>query len=191
MTDIIWLVLYFIIGIIAAGSLFFGLLFGAMYTKIPTKQLKKAIELGDLNFKKTVYDLGAGLGTISFEAAYTGAAIKAIEIDPIKIACMKILLRYNNNLAKAQLFAPASPMKKTPFLNVTIKRQNLLSANLHDADVVYCYLSPVLMPKVGKKAKEEMKQGKKLISIEYPIKGWTPSFADEKDKIYVYTIGEA
>jgi ribosomal protein L11 methylase PrmA len=191
MTDIIWLILYFVIGITLAGLLFFGLIFGAMYTRIPTKKLKKAIELGDLNGKKTVYDLGAGLGTISFEAAYTGAKIYAIEVDPIKIACMKFLLKYNNYLAKAQMFAPKSPMKHTPYLFVEIKRANLLKTDIHQADVVYCYLSPALMPKVGAKAKAEMKQGKKLISIEYPIKGWTPSFADEESKIYVYTIGEA
>jgi adenine-specific DNA methylase len=189
MLTLIYLLLYFVIGITLAGFIFFGLIFGAMYMKIPTNKLKKIIELGNLDFRKTVYDLGAGLGTIAFEASYTGARVVAVEIDPFKVAAMKILLRYNNTIAKAQMFAPATPgMKKTQMLDVQIIRSNLSKVDLSDANVVYCYLSPALMPIVGARAKAEMKSGSKVISVEHQIKGWNPTFANDKEKIYVYTV---
>jgi predicted RNA methylase len=188
MADIILLVIYFAVAIIICGLLFFGLIFGAMYTRIPTKKLKKIITLGNLHRGIEVIDAGAGFGTISFEAAYTGAHITAIEIDPIKVAAMKLLLSYNNRLAKMSPISPV-PIKAPTFLNVTIIRGNLLKQDWSKADIVYCYLSPVLMPKVAEKAKAEMKTGAKIISVEYTINDWKPKTVDTENKIYEYEIG--
>lgn len=191
MIEYLWLALYFIIGLILFGMIFLGLVFGAMYTRIPTKKLKKIIELCNLRFDMIVYDLGAGLGTFSFEAAYSGAKIIAVEIDPIKVALMKFLLRYNNNMAKASYANPVigSMTTKVKHLDVEIKQQNIFKTELGDADLVYCYLSPVLMPKIAEKANKEMKKGSRIISVEHPIKTWIPTYSDGYEKIYVYTIG--
>lgn len=155
--------------------------------KIPTKKLKKIIELGKLKASKTVYDLGAGLGTIAFEAAYSGAHVVAVERDPTKVLAMKLLLGNNNRIAEASMKARGSALvKPTQRLDVEIVKKNLLDVNLHDADVVYCYLFGPLMQKVGEKAKRELRNGALLISVEHPITDWKPKFVDAEDKIYVY-----
>lgn len=190
MPDILLLILYFIIAIVIGGFTFFGILWGAMYTRIPTKKLEKVIKLSNLGFGKTAVDMGAGLGTFSFEAAYTGAHIVAVEIDPFKVAVMKFLLRYNNNMAKAMMRNPLPTGKyAVSHLNVDIIRGNMLNADLTKADIVFCNLSPVLMPKVAAKAKQEMKPGAELISVEWKVPNWKPMFSDEADKIYVYNVG--
>jgi precorrin-6B methylase 2 len=186
--SIITIAIYFTVAIVVGGLLFFGLIFGAMYTRIPTKKLKKIIELGKLHRGMEVLDAGAGFGTISFEAAYSGAHITAVEIDPVKVAAMKLLLSYNNRLAKMSPISPV-PVKAPSYLAVDIVRANLLKVDWSKADIVYCYLSPALMPKVAVKAQAEMKQGAKLISVEYPIGNWKPLYADVPDKIYEYEIG--
>lgn len=161
--------------------------------RIPTKKLDKIIKLGKLKPTKTVYDLGAGLGTIAFEAAHTGAHIVAVEVDPLKVAAMKILLSYNNRIAKAtQKMVGRSMMIPTPpnkVLDVEIVKSNLLKVNLHPADVVYCYLFGPLMQRVGEKARKELRKGSLLISVEHPILDWKPKLVDTEDKIYVYQQG--
>lgn len=183
----LYLVLYFVIALFAGGILFYGLLFGAMYMKIPTKKLKKIIELGQLSASKTVYDLGAGLGTIAFEAAYSGAHIVAVEVDPFKVALMKILLSYNNRVSKLAMNSPGAALMKPPkLLDVEVVKGNLMDADLREADVVYCYLFGPLMQKVGEKAKRELHKGALLISVEHPILDWKPECVDQVDKIFVY-----
>lgn len=188
--DYTLLILYFIVALFVGGILFYGLLWGAMYIRIPTRKLKKIIELGKLKDTKTVYDLGAGLGTIAFEAAYSGAHVVAVEIDPFKVALMKILLGYNNRIAKAAMANPGAMMLKPPkALDVEIVKKNLLDIDLHDADVVYCYLFGPLMQRVGEKARRELREGSMLVSVEHPILDWKPKYVDAEEKIYLYQQG--
>lgn len=169
------------------AALSYGCFFGAMYMKIPKRQLKKIIELGNLSADKTVMDLGAGHGAITFEAAYQGAHVIAVEIDPFKVLLMRLLLKYNNK----SLLVPSINSLYLKHLNVDVLRANLLKVNYEPATILYCYLSPPLMRKIGHKAVREMKQGTKIISVEHKINGWTPTYTDPEDKIYEYTIGKS
>jgi hypothetical protein len=71
-------------------------------------------------------------------------------------------------------------------ITASIKRENLLNADLSKADVVYCYLAPKLMQKLGDKASQEMKAGSKIITVEHKIPSLKPMYDDPIDKIYVY-----
>lgn len=152
--------------------------------KIPRKKLDRAIELGRLKRTTKVYDLGAGIGTIAFAAAYTGAYVKAVERNPILVGIMKMMLFYNKQSVKAPVAYQAGVRR----MNVDIEKANLLDVDLSTADVVYCYLFPPLMQKIGEKAKKEMKRGAKIISVEHKINGWKPAVTDKEMKIYVYKI---
>jgi SAM-dependent methyltransferase len=155
--------------------IFYGLIYGAEYQRISGKRLKKLIEYGKLDASKTVYDLGAGFGRIMFKASETGANVVGYEIDPVKVVWL------NNQAHKKLLFNQQT--------NIEVVKGNLLDADLSKADVVYCYLFGPLMQRVGENAHKQMKPGSLLISAEHQIKNWKPTYTDDKDKIYVYTIG--
>jgi len=136
--------------------------------KIPKRKLKRIIELGALKEGVLVYDLGAGMGRIMLEAAKTGAHVVGYEID------------------RAKCFWVQAQIKHKMQYNAEIVQGNLLNADLSEPDIVYAYLSPPLMKSIGEKAIKEMKPGARIISVEHKIPDWTPTFQDEKEKIYVY-----
>jgi ribosomal protein L11 methylase PrmA len=173
MPDITLLIIEIIVGFILLIAFFNGLIYGAAYQRLPTKKLKKIIQLGNPQPNMTVYDLGAGYGRIMFEAAKTGANVVGYEIDPAKVYWI-------TQQIKKKMFTADK------VLDVTIRRENLLNADLSQADLVYAYLSPPLMKSLGEKAQKEMRQGTRLISVEHRINELKPAFEDLTDKIYMY-----
>jgi len=59
--------------------------------------------------------------------------------------------------------------------NCKIKYKSIWKEDLSEYDVVYCFLSPVPMPEIWKKAQREMKQGSLLISNTFEIPSAKPS----------------
>jgi hypothetical protein len=59
--------------------------------------------------------------------------------------------------------------------NCHLKYRSIWSENLSQYDVVYCFLSPVPMPEIWKKAKSEMKKGSLLISNTFEIPDVPPT----------------
>jgi 16S rRNA G966 N2-methylase RsmD len=191
MTDLTIIILFFIAAIAGIGLLSYGTIYGAMYMKIPTRKLKKVMELCKLKPETNVMDLGAGMGAFTFEAANTGATVTAVEIDPVKVLIMKLLLKQNNAAASAAAktgVQGAVLSKAVNFWTVNIVKANLLKVDYSNADVIYCYLSPPLMQAIGEKAQKEMKTGSKIISVEHRINSLEPTFEDSEDKIYEYTF---
>jgi len=162
-------ILLYVIGtFILMIVLFNGLFYGAMYMAIPKRKLKKIIELGNLKKGMTVLDLGCGYGRIMFEVAKSEAEVIGYEVD------------------RAKAFWASRQIIMKEAWNATVVHDNLLHADLSNADVVYAYLSPPLMAKIGEKARKEMKIGARIISVEHKIPNWTPIFSDEKERIYMY-----
>jgi predicted RNA methylase len=126
-----------------------------------------------LNPNMTVYDLGAGFGRIMLEAAKSGATVIGYEIDHAKVYWIRQKI-------KQQMFT------KDRILNMDVVQGNLLDADFSKADLLYAYLSPPLMRKIGEKAMKEMRVGARIISVEHQIPDWQPTFVDLKDKIYMY-----
>lgn len=140
------------------------------------KDLKRIFKLADLKPGEIFYDLGCGDGKIVIYAAKHYSA-KAIGIElalPLYLIC-KIRQLFN--------------YKK----NITIKFKNLFQENLRDANVVYVFgMKSKLKNKLKQKLEKELKQGARVISYSFPIKGWTPKIIDkptERDlKIYLYEL---
>lgn len=175
----LWLTLLIGFGAIATifYATFYGIIYGAEYQRINSKRLNILIKLGDLGPNKTVYDLGAGFGRIMFKAAESKANVIGYEIDPVKVIWIR-------NQIKKKLYTTLES-------NIEIRQQNLLTADLTGADVVYCYLSQPLMKSISQLAEKQMKPGTKIISAEHRINNWKPTYIDNPNKIYVYTIGES
>jgi SAM-dependent methyltransferase len=76
---------------------------------------------------------------------------------------------------------------------IEIKRINFWDASLKNADFVFCYLFPDLMPDLAKKAEKEMKEGSIIISCNFPLPGWEPekvlrtNHRIHNDPIFIYS----
>jgi predicted RNA methylase len=172
--------------------IFNGIVYGAMYTRIDKKRLRKIIELGKLKSSMIVYDLGAGFGRIMLEAAKSGATVVGYEVDPLKVCWINWQIETRFHLRRLTTQGLTEGMWHNPYkydaeaVTTSIVRDNLLHADLSKADVIYCYLFPGLMQKLGEKAKHEMKAGSKIITVEHKISALKPVYDDPIDKIYVY-----
>ena len=172
--DIFTTLVIYVLGMLAVMIVIFnGLFYGAMYTRISRKRLRKLVELGKLKENMVVYDLGAGFGRIMFEAAKSGANVVGYEVDQVKVYWIQQQIKKKLLLSNG-------------LLNMSVIHDNLLNADLSVADVVYCYLAPGIMEKLGQKAVREMKHGSRLISAEHRINMLKPVYEDGIDKIYMY-----
>jgi SAM-dependent methyltransferase len=76
--------------------------------------------------------------------------------------------------------------------NVTIRRDDLWSVPLGQFDIVYAFLSPVPMPRLGRKAALEMKADGQLIANSFEIPGMAADRVIDGDPaaraLYVYTF---
>ncbi len=122
-----------------------------------------------------IIDLGCGLGSaVSYLArAFRGATVVGIENAPLAYLI-------------ARLRSLVHP-------NATVQFGSIWEIKWDSYDVVYCFLSPVPMPDVWKKARAEMKPGSLLISNTFEIPGVPPheviDMADwRSSKIYIWKI---
>lgn len=145
---------------------------------VPSKKrvVKEMIKVANLKSNDVVYDLGCGDGRLLFEAEKANKIqAKGYELAPIPFL-----------LAKIRKF----------FLNskINIHMANFFSANLQDANIIFCYLGPETMGQLYTKIKHECKKGTKIISNTFSVHGVEPSkvwIKNEKQKlptIYLYEI---
>lgn len=74
---------------------------------------------------------------------------------------------------------------------IKVRRQDFWAVSLSHTDVVFCYLFPDLLERLGVKARAEMKPGSRLVSCNFELPGWKPEqtlYAGRggKDPIYIY-----
>lgn len=105
-----------------------------------------------------VADLGSGLGGTlrSLATARPESRFTGLETAPLPFAMSWVL----GKLAGAP--------------NLEFRFRDIFRADLGAYDVVYCFLSPVPMPRLFEKAKAEMKPGSLFISNSFAVPGQTP-----------------
>lgn len=162
-----------------AGICAFALLIFILYTVyamlvaapfLPThmKNVRKMIELAQAKPGETVMDLGSGDGRIILEAAKTGALCVGIELNPFLYLWSKIRVLFSG------------------YKNIEIHRQDLWATRLYDVEVLMVFFISFRMDKLGKKIKQEMKPGTRVISYGFKFSGWEPT--KKIDKVYLYTV---
>ena len=117
-------------------------------------------------------DLGAGDGRIVFLAARKyGMHAYGYELSPVPYLLSRLLqLKY----------------RKLP---VTLRRQDLFTADLSEFDIIYLYgLPEALHEKLEPKLEREARSGSYVISYNFPLKSRTPvrEFHDRWRNVYVY-----
>lgn len=123
-------------------------------------------------------ELGAGIGTV---VAPLACRLPDLRVDTLERAPLPYLLTY---------------WRCRKFPNVRLSYGSFWEHGLAGYDVVFGFLSPVVMAEIGEKARREMRQGSLFISSAFPVPGWLPEAVVRIDGrrpscLYCYRIQSA
>jgi SAM-dependent methyltransferase len=123
---------------------------GAPFVPVPKKAVPGIVEALKLQESAVVYDMGCGDGRVLLACARQEPSIRAVGIE-------KALLPFL--LAKI----------RTHGTGIEIRRKNFFNENLKDATRVVTYLFPTLMGRVEEKLSAELREGARLVTIDFPL----------------------
>jgi ribosomal protein L11 methylase PrmA len=137
-------------------------------------------ELAPVSSSDVVYDLGSGDGRLVFAALQKGAG-KAIgvELDPRRVRTAR-RTAVNMGLEDKAIFA----------------HTDVAEADLTQATVVFCYLSPAAATFLKPKLESELRPGTRVVMETFPVPGWriartaARGYADyyEVNEFYLYNF---
>ncbi|NNL74752.1 MAG: hypothetical protein HKO68_00295 [Desulfobacterales bacterium] len=148
---------------------------GALYVSTSRVRIAAIIDAVSMKPGQLLVDLGCGDGRV-LRRARKYYSVKAIGYEVNLLAYLK-----------AKLLCIGSK-------DVIIKRKNFWSADLSDANVVFCYLYPDVMQKLSRKLKADLKAGTMIVSCNFGIPGFKlnrvlrPAGALHSDPLYVYRV---
>lgn len=126
------------------------------FVPTPKRIVRAMLQLASVRRGETLFDLGAGDGRIIIEAAREfGAKAVGVEIAPEKIR--RIRERLTATGTKAELI-----------------ESDIFKVDLSSADVITIYLSESANAKLVQKLNKELRQGGRVVSLDYTLPGWTP-----------------
>lgn len=155
--------------LLAAGSIIWQSIKNGI-SPMPTSSKVKQRFLSSLpqNLNKTIYELGAGWGTLAFPIArlYPQAQVIGYESSLIPYLFCKLRLAY------------------TPVPNLSFRRQNFFNADLSDASLVVCYLYPGAMHKLKLKFQDELSPSATIATHTFTLPGWKPIYQEVVNDLY-------
>ncbi len=147
---------------------------GAPYVATPRKTAQKMLELAQAGPEDTVCDLGSGDGRLLWLAAQEfGARAVGIEIDPIRYAWTKLMIRTKGLSGK-----------------VDVIWADFFKVDLSHATVVTAYLLRDTNRKLMSKLAQELPPGARIVSRKYIFPDWDLIREDPIEELYVYQMGE-
>ncbi len=136
--------------------------------------IESIVKKANVKKKDTFYELGTGTGrVITAFAKQKNIEVVGFELSPIFYLITLLNLKLHG------------------VKNYKLYFKNFLTADLKNADVIFCFLMPKTMEKMKNKFINELKPKTKIISFAFPIKDWTPcEILKGKDKpaTYFYQI---
>ena len=146
------------------------------YVPTPRRCLKRMVRLAEIKKNEKICDLGSGTGRIIFYIAnrYKHNMIIGIEKSMILRIFSRLKLIYRFNIAH----------------RVQIIKRNFFNIDLHNFDVIFCFLTPEALRILNPKLKL-IKRGSRIISYMFPLEdhhGFEEQIdhVSAKDSIYVY-----
>jgi tRNA A58 N-methylase Trm61 len=168
-TEITTLVGIIIVVVLYIKYLAMPLLKGAPYVPISSSNLKKILEMAEVDEGNKVVDLGSGDGRVVIEFALRGCVVDGYEINPLLVRTSR------KKIKKLGLDE-----------NATIYEKDFWDQELSKYDVVVLFQVPYVMRKMQDKLKEELKHGTKVISYSFKLPDW--EVVSEEDNIYLYEL---
>ena len=141
---------------------------------VPTRveRIRKALQLAGVQPGETLVDLGAGDGRVLFIAAREFAA-RAIGVEISPVHCLMAWLRAR--------FSPVRPQ-------ISIRCMDLFRADLHDADVVFAYMTSRQSARLRPILEQRMRPGTRVVTVSFDIDGWQPSQFDRQNLLFLYEM---
>lgn len=152
----------------------------APYVKTPQHVIAIVLREIKISPKNTVYDLGCGDASVLVAAEKKfGVTTVGFELSPIAYYRAKQKIKHEQT--KTKIFF-----------------KSFFKQNISDADVVFCFLVPGIMKKVGTFLDSQLKKGTQVASYAFPIPQWQPNKiidtlpnGDKASKIYIYEIASS
>jgi hypothetical protein len=133
-------------------------------------QIRRAMELAEVQPGDTVYDLNAGDGRgLVIAARDFGARAAGVEVEPLHCAVAWLRALFGGVIAR-----------------VSVHRGDLFRADLSDADVVFLYLTPALLARLRPRLEYELRPNTRIVSMLFPLEGWEPAGIDIGHLIFYY-----
>jgi len=150
-------------------------LFGAGYQGAPRRSVEAMFRLSQLGSQDYLFELGAGIGAVTFPAAREKSArVRAVEIEPLRY----LVLRTRRALG------PAAD-------RIEIVRENMFGVDLREATVISAFLWPGAMARLRSKFEHELRPGTRVVSRCHRIPTWVPAEYDAAADVYLYVWPEA
>ncbi len=144
---------------------------------VPTPQIvvDRMIQLGNVDAKDVVYDLGCGDGRLVITAAQKGARGMGVDLNPVRIS-----------------EATANAQKAGVTNRVQFKVANLFETDVSPASVVTLYLLPEVNLKLRPRLWQQLKVGTRVVSHAFDMGDWAPEQTVRVDgkTLYAWTITE-
>ena len=148
---------------------------GALYVSTSRSKIASFIEAVPMEPGQLLVDLGCGDGRV-LRKARKYCRVKAIGYEVNLLAYIK------------------ARVLSIGFKDVEIKRKNFWSADLSEADVIFCYLYPDVMRRLSRKLKSDLRTGAVIVSCNFGLPDFSPvrvlrsAGSLHNDPIYVYQV---
>ena len=170
-----WYLVFFILSVL----IFWGTVKGDVPLFLSSTPVVKAVlTLVAKEQADSFIDIGAGLGSMVLPVANENPQLRimAVERAPLPWLIAKWRCRH--------------------LKNIEVKRANFWALNLADYDVVFAFLSPLVMKKIADKVQKEMRNDTLFISSTFPVPDWLPETiietSDKRQKqLFCYRIYKA
>ncbi len=148
-------------GLALGGCTTPGVTLDVPYVSTPHEVVEAMLKLARVGPNDVVYDLGCGDGRFVIAAAKAfGARGVGVDIDPARIA-----------------EASAAAASEGVSDRVRFLQQDLFTVELSPATVVTLFLLPELNDRLAPKLRRELRDGARIVSHRWTIRGWPPEDA--------------
>lgn len=145
----------------------YALIFGGPYAPVADNRIKTMIKLLKLKKGEKLVDLGSGDGRIVIAFARLGFESHGYEINPVLVAWSRFKIRQLG-------------LEKLAHIHFSDYWQQ----NFSKFNVITLFTSPLVIGRVGRKAKRELKPGSRLVSNSFKLPGM--KHIREENKVFLY-----
>ena len=178
MTSFILIGLGLVFLLIAGLWLIVPALYGLPWVPTRDYRIRKALQLAGLKPGEKLYDLGAGDGRVLLMAVKEfGAQATGVEIGPVQ--CLLGWLR---------IWLSGHRPRRGSRHRARMRCGNFYKADVHDADVVFVYLTSKQTSRLSEKLAQELRPGARVVSVSADFPSWKPKEIDREMLIFLYEM---